>query len=171
MTISEFARVRGVEPQAVSRYLSRHPEIKDLTTKEGKSVVLSEKAMELLEKQYPLPSPVQVVQGVPQEEHIALLKKLQEKQDAYEALQEKMIGMSAKLAQAEATQLLLESKEKQLKETKGELEDIKIELRSERANRITAEEAAKNLEKDLSTATEEMERLKARGLWDRIFNK
>lgn len=74
MNISDFARSRSVDPQAVSRYILRHPELQKLTTRVGKTVELTPEAERLLDEVYPLPQPVQVIQGIPAEEYEALQK-------------------------------------------------------------------------------------------------
>ncbi|MBQ8987604.1 MAG: hypothetical protein IJ100_10290, partial [Lachnospiraceae bacterium] len=59
MKISDFVRERGVEPQAVSRYISRHSEIPTLCKQvHGRLVDLSPEAEALLAEQYPLPNPI-----------------------------------------------------------------------------------------------------------------
>ena len=62
MNISEFAASRSVATQAVSKYINRHPELFDgLVSRDGKNVVLSDAALEKLDKVYPLPKPVEVI--------------------------------------------------------------------------------------------------------------
>lgn len=157
MNISEFARSRGVEPQTVRHYVNDHEDIKKHTKKVGKTVELSDEAIELLDKVYPLPRPVQLVNGVDPDEHKAVQDKLTAAQEFIIKLQNKMMEDQKLLAQAEAQKQLLEDKEAQLNAAKveGEKKDTEID--------------------DLKKANEdlrvELERLKNRSFFDRLFNK
>ena len=151
MTITEFAESRGVEAQAVSRYLVRHPEEKANCRKVGKTLELSEEALELLSKQYPLPKPVQIIQGVPHEDYEAVQKSLSDTQeqlskskDILLAMKEAMAEKEKRLIQQEANIKLLEDKsafiEKALEEEKAEKVSIqaKNEALYEEINRLNA---------------------------------
>ena len=157
MNISEFARSRGVEPQTVRHYVNDHEDIKKHTKKVGKTVELSDEAIELLDKIYPLPRPVQLMNGVDPDEHKAVQDKLTAAQEFIIKLQNKMMEDQKLLAQAEAQKQLLEDKEAQLNAAKveGEKKDTEID--------------------DLKKANEdlrvELERLKNRSFLDRLFNK
>ncbi len=157
MNISEFARSRGIEPQTVRHYVNDHEDIKKHTKKVGKTVELSDEAIELLDKIYPLPRPVQLVNGVDPDEHKAVQDKLTAAQEFIIKLQNKMMEDQKLLAQAEAQKQLLEDKEAQLNAAKveGEKKDTEID--------------------DLKKANEdlrvELERLKNRSFFDRLFNK
>lgn len=157
MNISEFARSRGIEPQTVRHYVNDHEDIKKHTKKVGKTVELSDEAIELLDKIYPLPRPVQLVNGVDPDEHKAVQDKLTAAQEFIIKLQNKMMEDQKLLAQAEAQKQLLEDKEAQLNAAKveGEKKDTKIE------------EQIRQLEE----LKKENERLKNRSLFERIFNK
>ena len=62
MYITEFAKSRNIKPQTVSRYINRHSEKFDgLVLKSGKEITLSEEAIYILDKVYPLPKPIQVI--------------------------------------------------------------------------------------------------------------
>ena len=64
MKLSEFSAIHKVERPAVWQYIRRHPEIAEHTSQGAGtgSLELDEKAVELLEKKYPMPpAPVQVV--------------------------------------------------------------------------------------------------------------
>ena len=157
MNISEFARSRGIEPQTVRHYVNDHEDIKKHTKKVGKTVELSDEAIELLDKIYPLPRPVQLVNGVDPDEHKAVQDKLTAAQDFIIKLQNKMMEDQKLLAQAEAQKQLLEDKEAQLNAAKveGEKKDTEIEEQKKKIEEL------KN----------ENERLRNRSLIERIFNK
>lgn len=157
MNISEFARSRGIEPQTVRHYVNDHEYIKKHTKKVGKTVELSDEAIELLDKIYPLPRPVQLMNGVDPDEHKAVQDKLTAAQDFIIKLQNKMMEDQKLLAQAEAQKQLLEDKEAQLNAAKveGEKKDTEID-------------SLKKANEDLRA---ELERLKNRSFLDRLFNK
>ena len=131
MTITEFAESRNVEAQAVSRYLVRHPQEKASCRKVGKTVELSDEAFVLLDKQYPLPKPVQVINGVPHEEYEAVQKKLDQTKDVLIAMKEALAEKEKLLIQQEANVKLLEDKsafiEKALEDEKAEKASIQAE--------------------------------------------
>jgi hypothetical protein len=143
MNITEFAESRGVEPQAVNRYLLRHKDIKKTCVKKGKTIELSDEALELLEKQYPIPKPVQIIKGVPQEEYDKLLKM-------YAAAEKEIADIQS--LRMEETKMLMETKEKLF-----QLEDKSREDLLKEKNRADSAEA-------------EVARLKSRSLWQRILN-
>ena len=71
--------------------------------KKGKTIELSDEALELLEKQYPIPKPVQIIKGVPQEEYDKLLKM-------YAAAEKEIADIQS--LRMEETKMLMETKEK-----------------------------------------------------------
>lgn len=129
MTITEFARSRNEQVNTVSKYIREHSEFEGHITSKGKQRFLDDFAIELLDKKYPLPKPVILQQGIPEEEH---LKALQEKDDTIQHLQQVIIDIQAKqssllleLGELKGKSLLLEDKEKQVQEMKEELETLK----------------------------------------------
>lgn len=164
MNISEFARSRGIEPQTVRHYVNDHEDIKKHTKKVGKTVELSDEAIELLDKIYPLPRPVQIMNGVDPEEHKAVVDKLSSAQEyiiklheTVEQLKDKVNENEKLIAQAEAQKILLEDKNSQLEAARaeGEKKDTEIDY-------------LKKANEDLQA---ELERLKNRSFLDRLFNK
>ena len=158
MNLTEFAESRNVKINAISNYMSRHAEkFAGHTKKVGKSIELDEVAMSILDEKYPLPRPVQIMNGVEPEEHKAVQDKLTAAQDFIIKLQDKMMEDQKLLAQAEAQKQLLEDKEAQLNAAKveGEKKDTEID-------------SLKKANEDLRA---ELERLKNRSFLDRLFNK
>ena len=132
MTITEFARSREQQPQTISRYINRHADLfKGHTKKTGKTVELDAAAVELLDKVYPLPKPVTLIQGVPEEEHLRVLQK---KDAQIQALQQKLIEMQEK-----CSSLRLESAENKAKTLLIEEKDKQLQLQRERADQSDAE--------------------------------
>lgn len=151
MTITEFAESRGILPQTVSVYIRRHPEFNGHTTKDGKCVVLDEEALKILDAVYPLPKPIEVIEDTEN------LKKLAAAQELIIRLQQQLAEQTEKVAIAEAMQLLLEDKEKQLEEIKQQYKTMlqKLEEQEMDAEKLRLEKA----------------RLLNRSLWQRIINK
>lgn len=182
MTITEFAESRNVEPQAVSRFLIRHPEQKQSCSKVGKNIELSESAYELLDKQYPLPKPIQVINGIPEEEHRKKLdeldsvrKDLVTAKDLIITLKDQLTDYQLKLKDAENEQLRIEEKEK-IQNTiiaKQENNIKELEKSAEEHRKQSAEQELKL--SDLQTENErlkaELEAEKNKSWWDKLLKR
>jgi predicted nuclease with TOPRIM domain len=81
----------------------------------------------LLEKQYPLPQMIQVVEDTESRE------KLIQAQELIIQLQKKINEQSQLIAQAEATKMLLEDKQVQLEKMEAEKADLQKQLDAERS--------------------------------------
>lgn len=175
MNITEFAKSRNVEAQAVSIYIRRHPkEFEGLTAKDGKDVILSDSAIEILDKVYPLPSPVQVI--VDHESRDQLIKA----QQTIIQLQQQLNQQTELISDAKFQRYLLDQKDRELDEQKKlldqqsqELEDLKADIKKEQersaavakesleqttqaqTERDAAKEEIKRLEAELAAAQEE----------------
>lgn len=109
MRLRAFCEARNLKAGTVSAYINRHKDIKDNCKRVNKELELNNKALSLLSEKYPLPEPIQVIQGVDPEEYEKLqllLANTQEKLDrAYdriEAYEEKLISYNETLAKLEA---------------------------------------------------------------------
>lgn len=162
MTITEFAESRNVEAQAVSRYLVRHPKEKESCRKVGKVVELSEEALALLSKQYPLPKPVQVIQGVPHEEFESVQKKLDQTRELLIAMKDAVAEKEKLLIQQEANVRLLEDKSAFIEKA---LEDEKAEKATIQAKNEALYEEIARLNAELAEAK------RPKSLIERIFGK
>lgn len=163
MNLSDFARTHGVDPQTVQRYISRHPELRNSTIKEGKEVRLLAAGIAALEEVYPPPKPLQIIEGVPQERYAAALEKLAAAEAQIAEIQTQRLTDQRQLAQLEATQLLLGDREKQL-------EEERIRSREEQEKAKFADQKAEEYSHEIQILKAEIERLKSRSLWDRIRN-
>lgn len=125
---------------------------------DGKQKVLDDIAVELLDKKYPLSKPIQIIEDTESR------NKLLEAQRTIIKMQQVIIEMSAekeRLAiQAERVRLL-EIAEKEKADKIGKLE-ADIEWQDELLDRR---------EQELSDMKQELDRLKSRRLWERLFNK
>lgn len=151
MNLADFASQHNVQRDAVAQYIRRHPEeFRGHTSNQGKKLILDEVAIELLEKKYPL-RPIEVV------EDVATLRELAEAHKALAAANAKLAELQGHAAALEATKILLEDREQQLV--------------AEREARAAAEKEILRLSTENAVAAAEVERLKNRGLFDRIRNR
>lgn len=148
VTITDFAESRGTDRDTVNAFIRKHPEIKEHTHREGKNVVIDTdtEAFSLLDKQYPLPQMVQVIEDTESRQ------KLIKAQEMIIQLQGKLNEQSQLIAEAEATKMLLDDKQKQLEkaqnealEARNEAEAIKNKAEEEKAElrQLLEEERAK----------------------------
>ncbi len=145
MTITEFADSRGVKVQAVNNYIKRHSsEFQGHSKKVGNARELDEVAIEILNKKYPLPRPIEIIEDTEsQKKLIKALERLDQMRDSMESLRIELYEAEKKALANENAVLRLEDKEK-------EVETLTIRLKM---------------------AESENERLKNRSLWERIINK
>lgn len=127
MTITEFAKSRNVSVNTVSKYIREHEEFKGLIKAKGKSRILSDEALVLLDKKYPLPRPVQIIKGIPEEEHLKVIqdhlriinekdKKIEQLQDTLFQIQTKRTEELLELGELRNKVLFLEQKEAEVKQ-------------------------------------------------------
>lgn len=148
MNITEFSESRSIKVQAVSNYISRHPELfEGHTTKEGNLTILDDAALELLDKKYPLPQPIQIINGIDSEEYQRVLNELNQKNNLIIQMQQELSDVKLKLVEETSQKLFLAEK-------------------NENKDKTIAEQ-----NKSLETANNEILRLKNRNLINRIFNK
>lgn len=187
MNISEFAKSRHVEPQTVSIYIRRHQQdFEGLTIKDGKDVILTDAAIQILDEVYPLPSPVQVV--VDHESRDQLVKA----QQMIIQLQQKLTDQAEMIAEAKLHRYLLDQKDEEIKRLKQEQADQeesiqeKDQLIQEREKALVDLQAELGQkEKELSNERQQIETMAASlraeyakreqmeqtGLFGRIFKK
>lgn len=152
MTITEFAKSRNQQPQTISRYISRHEEFEGHTKKVGKNVELDDIAIAYLDEVYPLPKPVHVINGVPQEEYDELRTKYEELLEKARELDKYLLDYEKqkadiKIAQARieaensAQKLLLEDKQEQIEkaENRADTERNRADKERDRADQATQE--------------------------------
>lgn len=163
ITISDFAKERAIDRDTVNAWIRNHEEVNKACRKAGKEKTIdtSSEAYQLLEKQYPLPRPIQIIEDTESRQKLIKL------QEAYIQLQGKMVEASNQLAQAEATKLLLEDKEEQLE--KAEKQRDKAEERADKVAdelqhfRAEAEAKIKELEEKLQAEKDKSWWQKLRG--------
>ena len=126
MNIAEFAASRGLQTQTVAKYIRMHPEIAKHVTDSGSGKQLGDEAIRLLEKKYPLPEPVHVVNGVPETEHLQAIAdkdaEIQKLQRAMIDLQNRYVDLQQQLSDNVVKAALLEDREQQLQQLRDELD-------------------------------------------------
>lgn len=143
VTITQFAEERHEDRDTINAFIRKHPEIKCHVSRQGKNTVIDTESdgYKALEKQYPLPQLVQVIEDTESRQ------KLIKAQEVIIQLQGQLTEASKQIAQAEAMKLLLEDSKNQLEDSKNQLEkaenrlikaeersgQLEIELRDERA--------------------------------------
>lgn len=142
MKISEFARLRGEDPDTVSQYMRRH------SMEYDKEHGLTEDQEKELEKKYPLPTLPDIVHVDPEKERLKdeLHERDKELKEAYLQiikLQDEKALLIEKAAKIELLEDLQQKKELEIQEKDQLIKD-----------------------KD-----QELTRLKSRGLWSRLLNK
>lgn len=148
MILSEFLKGRNVKINAVSNYISRNPELfAGHVEHKGKNTFLDDAAIRELEKKYPLAKPVEIINGVPEEEYRQALNELAKIQKKFIRLQEDFLQVK--------TDLL---------ETKAENMEIKLLETSKNAE-------ISNLRENNSLLHQELEKMRNRTLWERIRNR
>lgn len=160
ISFGEYAEQRNISANTLSAYVKKHPEIEKDVKHVGKKayIALESEGYKLLDEQYPLPAPVHIIQGVPDEVH----EKLQ--QDYAAALKmvnQLLIEKHEQLAEQQRLLLLSSEQQKQLEEAATE------------HRQLIAEKEKQLAEKDeqLQSALAANERLMKRGFWDRLLNK
>lgn len=137
MKITEFAESRGVKEQTIYKYCQRHRDkFKDHIKKDGDNKLsLDDEAYKILDKVYPHPKPVTIIQGVPEEEHH---KQIRERDDKIKELQEEIIRLTR--LQADNNLLLGELREKTaLIEQRAQIKDDQIERLKADNEKLTEE--------------------------------
>ncbi len=110
--IKDFAESHNVNDKAVSRWMKLHHINYD------KATGLTEEQISILEKQYPSPKPIQII------EDTEAKNKLIETQNALILAQNALISAQAKINTLESEKLLLESKSQE------EIASLKTEIGS-----------------------------------------
>ena len=173
MKVTEFLQGRDVERQAVTRYINRHEDLfEGHIQKVGKEIELDAFAVEELGKVYPLLKPVMVIDGVPQEELIRVQQELIKKQNELESLQGRILEMSRLVAMAEAKELLLEDRTRQLEALQEKEEATAQELRELReAKEQELRELREDKEQEIAELREALEQERSKTWLQKLFGK
>lgn len=123
ISITDFASNRGHDRDTVNAYIRNHPEIQKETVKKGKSryIDTETKAYQLLDKKYPLPKPVEVI------EDTEARRQLVEAQQLIIRLQQQLVEAAPKIAWVEQNHQMIDditSENESLKVENSKLREI-----------------------------------------------
>ena len=140
--VSSFAESRNVDRNAITQYIRRHQELFDgHTVVESQRMYFDDFAMELLDKQYPLPAPVEVIPDTKSRELlIAEQHKTITLQEQLLKLLEQLNQTQLQLTKQESSMMLLEDKSKRIESENTELKekiDLQIEQMQEKDRQLT----------------------------------
>lgn len=156
MTIAEFARSRGREPDTVATYIRRHPDaFKGHTKMIGNTMRLDDAALAILDEVYPPPAPVEIVVDTD------ALQRLADAQDRIIMLQDRMMQQAQVLADLQAEKVLLEDRQSR----------AEADVQASAARIADLEQRLAAADARAQAADQEADRLRRRGLIDRIFNR
>lgn len=153
MKIQEFAESRNLKVNTVHVYLNKHKEILEDCFRDGKYLCIKEdsKGFELLCKKYPLPQPVNVIEDTESR------KKLIVAQEMIIKLQQELSEARIKIEGVKYKEYLLEAETNRADKAENEL--------------LTEKEKIEEIEKINKELNEEIDKLKNRSFWSRVFNK
>ncbi len=118
--LKDFAKERNVNTDALTAYIRRHKEdFKGHTKTKDKKMEIDKTAYELLDKIYPLPRPIEIVEDKESRE------KLLKAQEYIIQLQAKINEQALQIAEANNIKLLLEDKTSQLTDARQEIDHLK----------------------------------------------
>lgn len=158
--VSSFAESRNVDRNAITQYIRRHPDLfEGHTIVESQRMYFDDAAMEFLDKQYPLPSPVEVIPDTKSRE---LLLAEQQKtimlQEELMKLKDQLHESQLKLAKQENNILLLEDRSKRMESENTEMKE-KIELQAQKIAETST--SLDFVEKERDAASDRAEEQKA----------
>lgn len=124
ISISEFSEERNVDRDTVNAWIRNHPEVNDFCVRRGKDKTIDteSEAYLLLEKQYPLPKPVEIVIDTKSREELVKAQQI------IIHLQKQNNELQKELVLADSKKYLLEEKEKQIEKLEKFLDDAKNEV-------------------------------------------
>ena len=179
MTLKEFAESRGIDYSTLMQWLWRRPELRQQMEKRGKSYILSSESEVYaeLDKKYPPPKPVQIVQ----DEEVR--QALAEAQKKIELLQDRLLQAGEQLRELEGTRLLLEQQNQEFEQLQLREAEAREAAEKAEAARSQAEEEAREAkeeterfraeaaeaEKAAEEAKSRVDRMESAGLLERIF--
>lgn len=180
MKIKDFIDGRNVSYQTVRKYIVNHPEVFKGHIGRTNNIVLDDVAIEILEKKYPFPEPVQVIQDTEAREKLHVLT------EKYAASLEKinvLTEQNAKLLVIQSRQTALEEENynyrealaklkreqegwiKTFKDREKEVVELELRLKKERGEAELMEEMLGNKITELEN---KLEQEKKKTWWDKL---
>lgn len=123
MNTTDFANSRNVQPQTVMKYIYRHKQtFKGHVKKVDRLTILDEVAIEILDKKYPLPKPVEVVVDV------ETLKELADARKELNLLYKELSNYKALQQLCNSLQLEIEQRSGQLEQQADQIQRLSNEV-------------------------------------------
>lgn len=171
MLVVDFAKERNLKSDTIRKHIRKnYDKYKDHIISNNHSMEIDDTMVEMLNEVYPLPKPVQVIKGVPEEEHNALRTKYESVLEELKRVQEMRIEETKQLAESKGALLLLEEKTQQLTEYKETIERANKTIDDQRRDLTEQKTELDKQIREKEEANKEIERLKNRTLWQRIRN-
>ena len=191
VSITDFAEARGLDRNTINTWIRRHPEVENECEIQGRDrcIHTNSPAYKILEEQYPLPKPVQVLRKEDMPDYYRAIDEAKEAYKVISLLQEQLKEQAVQIAEQKSVQLLLEDRTAQLNEQKElfkatqqahEQSMLQADERTKEARekadqeRIRAEEAERKLaemEQKAAEAEEKAARMENAGFWARLRKK
>ena len=162
LKIKEFIAGRNIKYDTVRKYIINNEELFKGHIGRPNNIVLDEEAISILEKKYPLPEPIQVV------EDTEARKKLIEAQQMIIELQQQLVMAAPKIAAADQNKYLLEKIENEAEELKEKSKSLEKELKE-----VTREkqEMENEFKREKAILTKQLETEKSKSWWDKLRKK
>ena len=169
ISIAEYAKTRNISYEAARKQVVRYEEdLADHVTKQGRKQYLDDEAVRILD-QHREPRPIII-----EDRNSELEQVLQENAQ----LKKQLAEMAMLQKWYDDSHLLIDSYESNLKQLSTTVEELRIDrdtamenLRQSQAEKDTATEKAHAAELEVVELRSKMDRLKGRGLIQRILNK
>lgn len=171
VTITDFANARNEDRDTVNAYIRKHPEIQKDVSRQGKNTVIDtlSEGYALLEKQYPLPQMVQIIEDTESREKLIKAQELIiQMQGKMAELQDKVSEQSMIIATAEATKMLLEDKTKELERIENMLEKAEARVEKAETRAEMAEEQKTAADDEIAALRKELEVERNKSWWDKL---
>lgn len=165
MTILDFCENRKVQVSTVTMYIKRNPDLfESHVSKSGQHTEIDEEAFKILDAKYPIPPEL-----IPAPD-AELMAELDRAKNYIIQLQQQVIEQNNILALAERNKFLLEEAREDCDNLQRRNDLLNEEIGMLKAQlSISGEKVAKANEEALR-ASEELERLRNRSFWQRLFN-
>ena len=170
MKMTDFARERGVNRDTITQYIRRNDELfKGHTEVKGKSLYIDEVALDILDKKYPLHKPVELIEDIETIKELSETRmKLVEASKMIINLQNKITEQSLLIAKAEAIQMLLEDKTKELERIENMLEKAETRVEKAETRAEMAEEQKTAADDEIAALRKELEVERNKSWWDKL---
>ena len=162
MKIKEFIEGRNVSYDTVRKYIINNENLFKGHTGRAKNIVLDDEAIAILDKKYPLPNLIQIV------EDTEARNQLIEAQKKIIELQQQLIIAAPKLAQADHNEFLLELIENEASDLRANKKILESELKE-----LTEEKHEQELQfqKEKEELLRQLEAEKSKSWWDKLRGK